>query len=546
MKKALILVALLALALTMFAACRSDDPEPAPTPEPVVEDPIDDNGNGEEDIPEVTGWNPFPDGFPAEWYENDWAERFHLFNDHFTPEDLGGITVRINQGNPEDIEDEAAREEMMARRDWVEQSFNITLEFNFVEALFEWAEVPEQVIASVAANDPVVHAFRGTNSTLWLPAMARAGILVPDDGWIRETFPPNWWAVAGEFEGTIYGFESQFPYAANMGLLYNRVMIQQAGMEYTPSEMFMQGRWSHEDFYEYMSLLNERLPADVVPLASPFNQLGMGFAFANGTSIKNPTTNLPVYLEEPFLEVVRFMQRLATSGIMAPPGFDAEEEVWSQLADFFPPAVPRFQQGGSAMSINQRFQFYASSAYVEHGFVPYPWGSNVQWPASGDWRDLADNGYSSFFNAANMFTIVRGSPVNHQQAASIVFSYLLHDIARRAMVAHAAGEENPIAAPNVQHLFEESDQELWQWYADQASFEVSVVLGLPMTFWSSVMEAIGTGNDVRPLLEAVLGEDIFTMLDRGLITEADVPAEMLALAEEFNVWLQEQEDEDEE
>ena len=542
MKKVLILVALLALALVLVA-CRSDAPEPpAATPAPVeTPAPVADDNVAEPDEPE--GWNPFPDGFPEEWEE--WAERFQLFNDHFTPEDLGGITVRINNPDPADIEDEALREEMLARRDWVEQSFNIIMEFNAVEAMFEWGEVPDQVIASVAANDPVVHAFRGTNSTLWLPALARAGVLVEDDGWIRENFPPNWWSVAGEFEGRIYGFESQFPYAANMGLLYNRAMIQQAGMEMTPSEMFMAGRWSHEDFYEYMSLLLERLPDDVVPLASPFNQLGLGFAFANGTSIKDSATNLPVYLDEPFLEVIRFMQRLAQSGIMAPPGFNAEEEVWSQAADFFPAAVPRFQEGGSAMAINQRFQFYASSAHVEHGFVPYPWGSNVQWPASGDWRDLANNGYASFFNAANMFTIVRGSPVTHQQAAYIVFSYQLHDIARRAMIAHQAGEENPIDAPNVQHLFEDADRDLWQWYADQAIFEVTAVLGLPATFWSSVMEAIGTGNDIRPLLEAVLGEDIFTMLDRGLINEADVPAAMLALAEEFNVRQQEQENEEE-
>jgi len=549
MKKVLVLALLLVLALTLGTACRSDAPAEAEVPvvedEPQVPDVVEEDDDEEDlDVRSWNGWTPFPEGFPEEWYEYGWAERFHLFNDHFTPEDLGGITVRINQGDPELIEDEAARAEMMARRDWVEQTFNITMEFNFVEALFEWAEVPEQVIASVAANDPVVHAFRGTNSTLWLPTLARAGVLVEDNGWIRENFPPNWWAVAGEFDGTIFGFESQFPYAANMGLLYNRPMILAAGMEYTPSEMFMQGRWSHDDFYEYMSLLNERLPADVVPLAAPHNQLAMGFAFANGTSLKNPATNLPVYLEESFLEVVRFMQRLAESGIMAPPGFNAEAEVWSWAADFFPPPRPRFHEENSAMVISQRFQFYESSGYIEHGFVPYPWGSNVQWPASGDWRDLSAQGYASFFNAANMFTIVQGSPVNHQQAAYIVFSYLLHENARTAMLAHAAGEDNPVAAPNVQHLFEDTDRELWQWYADQAIFEISVVLGLPGTFWSTILEAIGTGNDVRPGLEAVLGEDIFTMLDRELISAADVPAEMLALAEEFNVWLQEQEDED--
>jgi len=539
MKKVLALVVLLALALTVVVACGGGGTA-TPTPAPATPAPTPAPPTPEPPPLEPEGWNPFPDGFPAEWEE--WAEDFELFNSHFTPEDLGGITVRINQPHPETIENEALREEMLIRWAWTEQTFNITMEFNFVEALYEWAEVPDQVIASFAAGDPVVHAFRGTNGNVWFPVLARAGVLVEDDGWIRDTFPSNWWADAGEFDGRIYGFESQFPFAANMGLIYNRPMIQQAGMEMTPSEMFMAGRWSHEEFYEYMSLLNERLPADVVPLAAPHNQLGMGFAFANGTSLRNAANNVPVYLDEPFLEVVRFMQRLAESGIMAPPGFNAEDEVWSWAADFFPPWRPRFHDEESALVVSQRFQFYESSGFIEHGFVPYPWGSNVQFPASGDWRDLGNNGYASFFNASNMFTIVRGSPVTHQQAAYIVFTYQMHDIARRAMIAHAEGEANPIAAPNVQHLFEDTDQELWQWYSDMAVFEASVAAPLPADFWPVILEAIGTGNDVRPGLESILGEDIFTMLDRGHIDEADVPAAMMALAEEFNERLQAQED----
>jgi hypothetical protein len=160
----------------------------------------------------------------------------------------------------------------------------------------------------------------------------------------------------------------------------------------------------------------------------------------------------------------------------------------------------------------------------------------VQWPASGDWRDLAQNGYTSFMNDTNMFTVVRGAPagITHELAASIAFSYLMHDNAMRAMIAHAEGHDNPVSAPNVNNLFEEIDRELWQWYSDQAVLEVSGRMGIPPTFWSSVMAAIATNTDVRPALEAVLGEDIWTMVDRGLISQADIPASMWALAEEFN------------
>ncbi|MCL1786377.1 MAG: hypothetical protein FWG38_00205 [Defluviitaleaceae bacterium] len=539
MKKALIFAVLLALALTL-AACRDNNDTPtdtvnagAPETSPPATPPTDGDPTPAVAHGGWNGWNPFPNGFPEEW--DEWAERMHEFNNFFTPVDLGGAVVRINAADPELIEDEAIREEMTARRDWVQQSFNIIMEFNVLDGI-EWSEVPDQVIASVAAGDPIVHLFRATNGNNWFPRLASADVLIPDNGWIVNTFPENWWAGAGEFEGVIYGFESEFPFAANMGLLYNRALIQQVGMDYTPSEMFTQGRWNHEEFYSYLSRLNELLPADVIPLASPFSQLGLGFVFANGSFVKDPATGLPAYLNEPFLDTVRLMQRLGQSGLMALPGFDAENDVWSQGAEFFPPAVPRFQEHESAMSVVQRWQFYGTSALVEYGFVPYPWGSNVQWPASGDWRDLANNGYTSFMNDTNMFTVVRGAPagITHELAASIAFSYLMHDNAMRAMIAHAEGHDNPVSAPNVNNLFEDIDRELWQWYSDQAVLEVSGRMGIPPTFWSSVMAAIATNTDVRPALEAVLGEDIWTMVDRGLISQADIPASMWALAEEFN------------
>jgi len=549
MKKALLLVTLLALVIALATACFGGDddddnggdeqPPVSGQQPPVTPPPAGGNQDDEDDVVRnigdtvFAGWQPFPEGFPEEW--EDFHERFEMFNNHFTPVDLGGITLRINSADPENIEDDIAREAAQFRRDWVQQSFNITLEFDAIAGI-EWSDVPDQIIASVAAGDPIVHLMRGTNANNWVPRLATADVLVPDNGWIVQNFPENWWAGFGEFGGQVVGFESEFPFAANMGLVYNRDMIQRSGIAYTPSEMFRQGRWSHDDFYNYLSELAVLLPEGVVPLHAPFNQLGLGLAFANGTQVRDSSTNLPLYLEEPFLEVVRFMQRMGQSGVMSPPGFDAATGVWSAGAAFFQPAVPKFQADQeSAMTVLQRWQFGGASELVEFGFVPYPWGSNVQWPASGNWADLVNNGYASFVNDANIFTVIRNDlGITHELAASITFSFLLHTNSLNAMQAFAAGEGNPVPAPNLAQLFEDEDRELWQWYADSARADVtSGRVTLPGTFWGAVQTSIGANTDIRPAFESIIGEDIFNMVDRGQIELANVPAEMIAFMDSF-------------
>ena len=37
-------------------------------------------------------------------------------------------------------------------------------------------------------------------------------------------------------------------YQGTEGLVYNKAMIEEAGMEFTPTEMFLNGTWSYDDF----------------------------------------------------------------------------------------------------------------------------------------------------------------------------------------------------------------------------------------------------------------------------------------------------------
>ena len=49
--------------------------------------------------------------------------------------------------------------------------------------------------------------------------------------------------VSGE---GVYGFVTS--YQGTEGLVYNKAMIEEAGIEFTPTEMFLNGTWSYDDF----------------------------------------------------------------------------------------------------------------------------------------------------------------------------------------------------------------------------------------------------------------------------------------------------------
>ena len=545
MKKSLLVLLLLAVAVTALAACTggNDPVEPtqaATTTAPQQETTTAATTTGDDTpapAPADGAWQPFP----ADWEPFD--ERFIAFNEAFPPVDLGGLTLRINLGDPEDIEDEFDREEMIARRDWVQQAFNITLDF-VAEDLnaIDWGERPDQIIASVAAGDPIVHIFNAANAATWFPQLARAGVLVPDSqNFIRNNFPPNWYTFAGEFQGTIYGMDSLFPFAANMGLFYNRELIQRIGMDRTPSEMFVAGEWSFDDFYTYMSELSNLMPGGAYPFAAHPDHFLRGLTFANGGYIKNPSTGAPGYLEESFLEAGRLIQRLMHSGLAQGPGFDAEanegEGAWSFGPAFFPAPVGQFNEGDIAMTILQRWQIPGSSAHVEFGFVPFPWGPDVTFP--GNWQDLRNAGYNSFMLDANLLLLIEGSPgidtgvLNHEIAARILYSYLLNDLAKDSMLAHRAGQTAEIPAPNVNDLFEQIDRDLWQWYASGPVLEVTTRMGTPTTFWSAFHSALANNTDLRPGFEAILGEDVWAMYQLGNIRLEDMPEAVRIQAVEF-------------
>ncbi|MCL2015945.1 MAG: extracellular solute-binding protein [Defluviitaleaceae bacterium] len=524
------------LAIFVISAC-TNDPDvggtaivPVPTETPVATG--DSAAEPATEIPEMT-------------------EEERLIAEHFPGTDLGGVTVRISTGSgiysPED-ENPVNAALAVARRDYVEEKFNITLELVELSGI-DWNAVPNHITASLAAGDPMLHIFGAANAGSWLPPMANQGILVEGGQWIVENFPPSWWQYHSEHLGRIYGFMTTADYAWDI-LAFNTQLVLQAGMDRTPQEMFMAGEWHLDDFYAYLSLLNSLLPPDIITIGMSATNWQRGAAFANGGYFKHPRTHVPGYLNEAFLQPARTLQQLIASGIHMQPVFLPEEEsaisggIWSFGAEMGSP-IGEFLDGNMAMVLANTWHFGEIAANFEFGIVPFPWGDNVTFPASGDWRDLRieNPAYNSFSNDASTNLLIQGAPagLNHEVMTNIIFSLLpdrgLNLIEERERHAQGLPE---IATPGGMHdLWSDLDREIFRWYASNPLWEPLMLVGTPQAFHTIWQNAMATGADLRTAFSAVIGEDVWTMYIAGTILLEDVPESVRLQAEEFDagrVW----------
>ena len=542
MKKA-ILVAVALMVVIAFAACGNDDNDSdnRPTAEQAIDEPVvstpptDSEEVMGEDYPTVTADLA---GGP------DFSDLEAWLDYHFPATDLGGITLRVNGfGNPYH-ENPVYAARYQERRERVERRFNVNLEFleDIVAVAGAWGDVPDVIMASVAAGDPLVHLFRG-NTGYWFPSLANGGYLVNMDAYVRANFPSNYYYSVGEAgDGTIYGFSNTPPYAWNV-MVYNRDMIRAIGMEYTPSEMFMAGRWSLDDFYEYLVELNRLLPAETIPLGMHPQWWWRMATYANGGYILNPRTSAPGLLLDETLEPLDFLQRLVQDGLFQQPTFFSEEDGssipggnWSWGDQFIGGSWgDLFREGRFAISNSAPWGFEDLGTHFEFGIIPPPWGSNVTFP--GDWRDLKTHTpYKSVFNDATTAMMVRGTPeiVTPEVFVNILYTFYTDDGLRLIENRELLGEGGILRLNSSNHLFTPEDVALWEWYASNSTWEGMDSGG----FWdisvhNAWLNTLGGTGDFRSAFEAIMPSMVWRLYDFGRLQRENIPEAMWIQASEF-------------
>ena len=312
----------------------------------------------------------------------------------FPAYDFGGVelTVLDHNGfwdlNPDAEGLEADKKaDRQANKDRIEEKYNVKLTF-VGSPTDSWDDIDKEVVKGAIAKAPVAdimsayYTFVGTyyaNDILYDFTQDFANSDVFKDA--------NQLVFGGKALGVTQSMGGE-------GLYYNADMIHNAGMEYTPAEMFDRGMWSYDDMYQYLLDLKSKLGENEYPLfVSPYYWMLFGCA-ANGTSILDPSGNLN-YCTDAMMECLEFYKKCVDNGLNAVPKTTKEDGSTGYNNWGYPGET--FDQGNTvAIAHRAGWQVANCPDKFDLEFVPYPWGKNVTIDASkkgepGAYKTLSDN-----------------------------------------------------------------------------------------------------------------------------------------------------------
>jgi maltose-binding protein MalE len=452
--------------------------------------------------------------------------------------DLGGITLRVfptdHFPNPETA-DEAQREELRERRANVEEFFNVTLDFGALAGV-QYNDVPTVIAQSVAAKTHVVDV--GNVNTYYMSQLVNAGALVDISDYARANIPDLYWKNVGELGGKVYAFSDSIP-KGFQAIKFNRELIEAAGMRLDPGEMFRAGRWSFDDFMKYCQELRSKLPSDVNVIGMhPMHWLRLT-TYSNGTYIIDPSTYIPNYTSDDFMESLNFFRDLIDEGVWQAPTYTAAED-GTQLANY-DSTGGGFGEGKVVMTLGQTWEFDAhNEAGMNWGIVPPPWGPNATLRTRGNYTTLSDE-YSGYYkDATSLQGIFIGAKdkITPEQWHMMCLMYQGEDsIASYEEVVDltARGRTPDLSDPQAITWFQtELDMELWNWYVSRSTpFESQNFVGDWLTFYETINKSISTTQDPRAVWEAYLPSDLHRISENGFINPDNLPADMRAIYDSF-------------
>lgn len=370
--------------------------------------------------------------------------------------DFGGVTVKAFGGvwgrlDSEDIVDIEAKEE-------VEKKYNIKL----VKAEMEGDDgtnTADLLISSVASKEPATHIIQLNPETM-ITCFVN-DLLFDITDMKDELKVGSLYTDVATWKGRCYGVSYD-----NLGdawsLIYDRKYLEEIGMEKTPTQMFMEGKWDYASFKAYLTEMKSKLPEGVYPFGMyPTRQSVMG-AGANGTRIVDQSGKLS-FKDEAFIESVAFYQELEEEGLAYPIKQITKEDgsVGYDIA---------YKIDDERVVIKQAEPWQFGSIPFEFGVTYWPWGSNVT--CEGDYTTLSDNYYVS--NPYWGFDGVMKAAIEKTGIPGEVLTKIIYDYQNaieskewmhEAWEAEQKGEDFVYGAEagDPRNFYTEEDIELYDW-----------------------------------------------------------------------------------
>lgn len=464
----------------------------------------DATGESSEDVSEET-----TDGTeePAETTETeDTTEAFPAY-------DLGGATITaldinsINARNPEadELEDYDVTERQ-EHLDAIQDKYNVTIEFVPGPAV-EWAEVPNELVRAYTAGEPYADIM--DVSYTYLMTLATNGILNDNNDWIGDMPFAERYVETGTWLGSNYGIGT---FVGGEGILYNRAMIEAAGMEMEPNEMFARGMWSYDDFFEYSEELSNNLPEGDYPFfIDPYYWFLFGPS-ANGTFlVSDQGVN---YQDDAVVETLEFLDKLWDAGLVREANLNDEGN-----PNYWGTPGQTFEQGVEvAMTHRASWQAAGLVDSIDFGFVPYPWGSNVSTETVGEldsYKTLSDN-YSVTVYDAQFKTMTNG--VGDKADPEGVFNMFMELIGHEFIVTeyYASGSDDE-GEVDPRWFSTELDAELYEFSIGRERMETYAAMSSMFSLAGDYYDVFFEDASVRSVIDAATPVDQAAMVEAGYV-----------------------------
>lgn len=289
--------------------------------------------------------------------------------------DFGGVTVKAfgSEWNNLDSEDLVYQEAKEA----VEQKYNIKLEKAAMDG-YDGYNDDDILIASVAAGEPAADIITLNPESL-IPCYM-SGILYDITDQLDDLKVGSIYTDAGTWQGKCYGVSYD-----NLGdswvLVYDRDFLEEIGMEKTPTEMFMEGKWDYENFEAYLTEMKSKLPDGKYPIGNyPYHWAVMA-AGANGTALTDNNGKVGL-TDDATIEALEFYQKLENEGLAYPQSVTTNADGEKELDTAYAVDDDR-------IVLKRVESWQLAGLEFNYGICFWPWGSNVT--CDGDYTTLSDN-----------------------------------------------------------------------------------------------------------------------------------------------------------
>ncbi|MGN0299423.1 MAG: ABC transporter substrate-binding protein [Lachnospiraceae bacterium] len=425
--------------------------------------------------------------------------------------DFGGVTVKCFGGFWGNLESEDVA--WKEAKEYVEEKYNIVLEKAAMEG-YDGFNDDELLLESVIAGDPCVDMLV-VNPESAISDLSN-DLLVDISEYVDDLKVGSTYIDAATYMGSTWGVAYE-----NIGdawvLVYNRDYLEELGMEKTPTDMFMEGKWSYDDCLTYLTELQSKLSDGTYAIGSYPYWWAVMSASANGVQYVDANGQLNM-TNEAFMEAQEFYQKLKSSGVAYPMTRVTNED--GTNTDDYAYTLNDVVAGKIVIARAEVWQLGGLYDQLggNWGIVYWPWGSNVT--CEGDYTTLSDN-YGVALSYWGFNAIVKASvdklgiPVEVMlQIADDFANYngdfdYIHDAyGSDVNIGAEAGQERSFCTTQ--------DIELFDWAHTRAVFDWSWFVADIAGTWAPATDMLARNYDVRSTCESYQNELSALLKDAGV------------------------------